>query len=77
MDLQRDLVDAAEDECAQDVMGVTVTLPDGQTCLVRLPVAYGRRLVEHFTYEEIHELVSVIAENVANPVTGPLCRKIA
>jgi len=75
MELQRDLIDAVEGEDGQDVMGVSVTLPDGQACMVRLPGAYGRRLVEHFTFEEIHELVSVIAWNVANPVSGPLCRK--
>jgi hypothetical protein len=76
MDLQRDLLDADEDEDARDLMGVTVTLPDGQSCVVRLPAVYGRRLIEHFSVEEIHELVSVIAQNVANPATGPLCRKI-
>jgi hypothetical protein len=75
MELQRDLIDAADGEDGQDVMGVSVTLPDGQACMVRLPAAYGRRLVEHFTFEEIHELGSVIARNVANPVSGPLCRK--
>ena len=76
MDLQRDLLDALEDENARDLMGVTVSLPDGQSCVVRLPPVYGRRLVEHFTVEEIHDLVSAIAQNVANPVTGPLCRKV-
>ena len=73
MELQRDMVNAAEGDEARDVMGITVTLPDGQSCLVRLPAAYGRRLVEHFTFQEIHGLVSVIAQNVANPVTGSLC----
>jgi hypothetical protein len=76
MDLQRDMLDAAEGDNARDLMGVTVTLPDGQSCVVRLPPAYGRRLIEHFSVGEIHELVSVIAQNVANPVTGPLCRKV-
>ena len=53
----------------------TVTLPDGQPCLVRLPAVYGRRLVELFTFEEIHALVTLIAHNAINPVEGPLCRK--
>ena len=75
MDLQRDLLDAEDGEDGQDVMAVTVILPDGQSCQVRLPAAYGRRLVEHFTFAEIHELVTLIAQNLANPVTGPLCRK--
>ena len=75
LDAQRDLVNAAEEEDVADVMGVTVTLPDGQPCLVRLPAVYGRRLVELFTFEEIHALVTLIAHNAINPVEGPLCRK--
>ena len=78
MDAQRELVNAAEGEDApdaMDVMGVTVALPDGQSCLVRLPSAYGRRLVELFTFHEIHELVTLIAHEVSKPVAGPLCRK--
>lgn len=74
-ELQRDLADADEDENARDLMGVNVTLPNGQNCMVRLPASYARRLAEHFSFEEIHALVSVIAQNVANPVTGPLCQK--
>ncbi len=76
MDLQRDLLDGVEDEDARDLMGVAVTLPDGQSCIVRLPPVYGRRLIEHFSVEEIHDLVSVIARAVIHPVTGPLCRKM-
>lgn len=74
LDRQRELVDSAEGAEVRDLMGVTVTLPNGEPCLVRLPAAYGRRLVEHFTFDEIHELVSIIARNVANPVSGPMCR---
>lgn len=75
MDEQRELVNAAEGEDSTDVMGVTVTLPNGQSCLVRLPAAYGHRLVQVFSFQEIHELVTLIAHNVSNPVEGPLCRK--
>jgi hypothetical protein len=74
LDRQRDLIDAAEGGEAQDAVGVIVTLPDGQTRQVRLPGAYARRLAAHFSFEEIHELVTVIAHSVANPVAGPLCR---
>lgn len=74
LDEQRQLTDASDHADATDVMGVTVSLPDGQTCLVRLPVEYGRRLVEHFTFEEIHALVCAIAHSVAHPVDGPLCQ---
>jgi hypothetical protein len=76
MDQQRELVNSVEGAQARDLMGVTVTLPNGESCLVRLPAAYGRRLVEHFTFNEIHELVSIIVQNVANPASGPMCRDI-
>jgi hypothetical protein len=75
MDAQRELVESAEAGDARKLMGVTVTLPDGQTRLVRLPALYARRLLEQFTVEEIHELVSAVARDVANPVSGPICRQ--
>lgn len=76
MERQREMADATDGPEAKDLMGVTVTLPDGAPCVVRLPAAMGRRLVEHFTFEEIHELVSIIALGVANPSSGPICRDI-
>lgn len=74
MDEQRTLVESGEGERARNVLGVTVTLSDGRPCLVRLPAGISRRLLQHFSTEEIHALVSAIAENVENPVEGPLCR---
>lgn len=76
MDEQRDLADAEDGGEARDLMGITVTLPSGQDCLVRIPAVYGRRLVAHFSAQELHDLVSVIARNVANPQGGPLCRSL-
>jgi hypothetical protein len=74
MEEQRQLVEADEGESGRQLMGVAVTLPDGRECLVRLPAAFGRRLCEHFTPQEIHDLVSAIAREIADPVSGPLCR---
>lgn len=74
MDEQRTLVEADEDEDARHLMGVTVSLPDGQSCLVRLPAEYGQRLCQHFSPQEIHDIVTAIARELANPVSGPLCR---
>lgn len=74
MDEQQRLVESADEDGARDMMGVTVTLPDSQPCVVRLPAVYARRLFDHFTVAEIHELVGAIAQSVANPVAGPLCR---
>ncbi|MDD5249389.1 MAG: hypothetical protein PHY45_10410 [Rhodocyclaceae bacterium] len=76
MDEQMALVEANEDADAPDVLGVDVTLPDGSACTVRLPPALARRLFDVFAPAEIHELVGAIAASVANPTTGPLCRKI-
>jgi hypothetical protein len=76
MDQQREMADASDGADARDLMGVTVTLPSGKPCVVRLPAATGRRLVEHFTFEEIHQLVSSIAAGVANPSGGSICRDI-
>jgi hypothetical protein len=74
MDEQRQLVEADEDEDSKHLMGVTVTLPDGQSCLVRLPPEFGHRLLETFSPQEIHALITAIAAEVANPISGPLCR---
>lgn len=76
MDLQREMADAADGAQARDVVSVSLTLPNGDPCMVRLPAGMARRLLEHFTFEDIHQLVSVIALGVANPTSGPLCRDI-
>jgi hypothetical protein len=72
---QRDLIDATDGEAGIDLMGVTVQGLNNEPCVVRLPAAYGRRLVAHFSFEEIHELVQLIAHNVVHPTQEPLCRK--
>jgi len=74
MEEQQSLVESADEDGARDLMGVTVTLPDSRQRVVQLPALYARRLFEHFTVDEIHELVSAIAQSVANPVEGPICR---
>jgi hypothetical protein len=43
--------------------------------MVSLPGPLARRLVEHFSTDEIHELVSTIAENVLSPSMTPLCKR--
>lgn len=75
MEEQRDLVEAADDENAHALMAVGITLPDGQPGMVRIPARYGRRLFAHFSTEEVQELVAVIAQGLADPIAGPLCRK--
>ena len=72
---QRELIFAEEGSQARDLMGVNIDLPGGEPCLVRLPAAYGRRLAEHFTFEEIRDLVTLIADGVLNPTSGPICHR--
>lgn len=76
--LMREQMLLAETEEGWDthqVMGVEITRADGSRSTVRIEGAIGRRLSEHFTPEEILELVSAIAGSLENPVEGPLCKK--
>lgn len=74
---QRDLVNAADaSDGASEVMGVEVALANGQCCWVRLPAELARRLSEHFSFEEIHQLVHLVADQALHPVAGPICRKL-
>ncbi|MDP3513926.1 MAG: hypothetical protein Q8S20_14385 [Sulfuritalea sp.] len=75
MEVQRDLVEAADGDNTLALMAVAITLPDGQPGVVRIPARHARRLFAHFSVEEVHELVAAIAQSVANPVTGPLCQR--
>lgn len=72
---QRDLVDAGDDADARRVMGVNIERPDGTTQVVRVPGDYALRLMEHFTLDEIRELVTAIATEVLAPRDGPLCKR--
>jgi hypothetical protein len=74
LDAQREAVDARDESPGHDRMGVSITLSDGQPCLVRIPGALGRRLCSVLTLEEIHDLVTTIARCVERPTAGPLCR---
>lgn len=75
MDAQMLLAESDTDLISHVVAGVTVTLADGTTRAIRIPPPIARRLFEHFTPEEVHEIATAIAESVENPIDGPLCRK--
>lgn len=75
MDEQMLLAESDEELVSHHAAGVTVTLADGTTRAVRIPPPIARRLFEHFTADEIHEIATAIAQSVENPVDGPLCRK--
>jgi len=67
--------EARPDWVSHQVAGVRFTRADGSAGTVRLPAAVARPLMERFTAEEAHALVSAIAHSLENPVDGPLCRK--
>lgn len=75
MDEQMRLAESDTGLISHHVAGVTVTLSDGTTRDIRIPPSIARRLFEHFTAEEVHEIATAIAESVANPIDGPLCHK--
>lgn len=75
MDEQRLLAESDAELVSHHAVGTTVTLADGTTRTIRIPPPIARRLLEHFTPEEVHEIATAIAQSVENPIDGPLCRK--
>lgn len=75
MDEQMALASSKEGWVTHQAVGITVTLSDGQPRQVRLPPDIARQLLERFTAEEVHELVTAIARSLENPIDGPLCHK--
>jgi hypothetical protein len=69
------LAETEEGWGTRQVMGVEITRADGSRGVVRIEGVIGRRLSEHFTPEEIHELVAAIVHSLENPDSGPLCKK--
>ena len=75
MDEQMLLAEADEGLVSHHAFGVTVTLEDGTTRAVRIPPAVARRLLEHFTPDEVHEIATAIVQSAENPIDGPICHK--
>ena len=75
MDEQMLLAESDEDLVSHHAVGLTVTLTDGTTRAVCIPPAIARRLFEHFTPGEVHEIATAIAQSVENPIDGPICHK--
>jgi len=75
MDEQMLRAEERPDWVSHQVAGVRFTRADGSAGTVRLPAPVARSLMEHFTAEEAHALVTAIAHSLENPVDGPLCRK--
>ena len=60
---------------SHQVASLNITRADGSPVTVRLPPAVARPLMEHFSAEEAHALVTAIAHSLEDPMDGPLCRK--
>lgn len=75
MNEQMLLAEADEELVSHHAFGVTVTLEDGTTRAVRIPPAVARRLLEHFTPDEVHEIATAIVQSAENPIDGPICHK--
>lgn len=75
MDEQMRLAESDAELVSHHAAGITVTLADGTTRAVRLPPAIARRLLEHFSPGEVHEIATAIAQSVEKPDDGPICRK--
>lgn len=69
------LAETEEGWGTRQVMGVEIVRADGSRGMVRIEGAIGRKLTEHFSPEEIHELVATIVQSIENPIEGPLCKK--
>lgn len=75
MDAQMLLAESDEALVSHHAFGVTVALADGTHRLVRIPSEVARRLLAHFTAEEVHEIATAIVQGADNPVDGPICHK--
>lgn len=75
MDEQMVLAESEEGWVTHQAMGINVTLDDGRACTIRLQGEMARKLSASFTPEEIHELVHDIAQSVAHPINGPICKR--
>lgn len=77
MDEQAQRAESDAELVSHHAAGLSVTLADGTTRTIRLPPPIARRLLAHFTTDEIHEIATAIAESALNPIEGPICRKPA
>lgn len=75
MDEQMQLADAEEGWVTHRAVGIGVTHANGETGMIRLPVDMAKKLMAHFSAEEIQEMVQTIADALAQPSDAPLCRK--
>ncbi|AAZ97007.1 hypothetical protein Tbd_1054 [Thiobacillus denitrificans ATCC 25259] len=76
MDAQMLAAESDAELVSHHAAGIMVTLSDGTTRSVRIPPPVARRLFEHFSVDEIHDIASAIAQAIENPSDLPLCKKL-
>lgn len=76
MDAQTLAAESDAELVSHHATAVTVRLGDGSTRSIRIPPPIARRLFEHFSAEEIHDIASAIAQALEAPTDLPLCRKL-
>lgn len=77
MEQQQEMVESAEESVDHTLMAVEIELADGQSRRICLPAQYARRLYEHFTIDEIRDLVTTIAQDAVDPQTGSMCCRVS
>lgn len=73
MEQQQDMVESAEGSVDRTLMAVEAVLADGRQLSICLPAVYARRLYEHFSLDEIRDLVTTIAQEAVEPQSGSMC----
>lgn len=57
------------------VGGFGVKLPDGSQTTIAIPPDLAARLMEHFSFDDIHQLFSRVAAVAINPDHRPICQR--
>lgn len=76
MDEQSDIVAQEDGWLENRVAGVSVTLADGTVRTIRLDPDLANRLLQTFSVEEIHDLVTAVAKSLAAPEEPRLCQEV-
>ena len=72
---QMHLIEQEEGGLEKHVAGFEVHLPDGNTVMVSINPGLAARLIQEFTFDEIHDMFSSVAAAAINPDRRPLCQR--
>ena len=74
-DEQMHKIEQSEGGLQKHVAGFSVKLPDGNHTTVAIPPDLAARLMEHFSFDDIHHLFSRVAAAAINPDHRPICQR--